>query len=31
MSRVVVLEGSPKRGRNTDLMCEAFAQAAALL
>ena len=28
MSKVVVLEGSPKRGGNTDLMCEAFAQAA---
>ena len=28
MSKVIVLEGSPKRGGNTDLMCEAFAQAA---
>lgn len=29
MSKVVVLEGSPKKGGNTDLMCEAFAEAAA--
>ena len=28
MNKVVVLEGSPKKGGNTDLMCEAFAQAA---
>ncbi|MBQ9007511.1 MAG: flavodoxin family protein [Atopobiaceae bacterium] len=28
MSKVVVLEGSPKKGGNTDLMAEAFAQAA---
>lgn len=28
MSRVVVLEGSPKKGGNTDLMAEAFADAA---
>lgn len=28
MSKVVVLEGSPKKGGNTDLMAEAFAHAA---
>ncbi len=28
MSKVVILEGSPKKRGNTDLMCEAFAEAA---
>ena len=28
MSKVVILEGSPKKRGNTDLMCEAFADAA---